>query len=163
MMKKVLSAFILLSILVVSMWCLTFKAYYDTNDEVASRLSLGDWPGALYSIKTYKNSILSYPVYNFSKLGKYRYRLYSMKEKGLNKAQSLLNETLMLDPNDVDAKINLELMLKKIQARQKVDLPEETEKKESIRPQAEPGEQWRLDIPDKDGEGSGASSGQSFL
>jgi tetratricopeptide (TPR) repeat protein len=206
MIKKILTSLIVFSLLAVGMWCLTFKVYYDTNDKVSNKLLLGDWPGALDSIKAYQENLLSYPIYNYSKLEKYRYRLfylegvvshdvgnfeaanaafrkaaksqevliaatsrynlayYAMKENGLNKAQSLLNEVLMLSPNDIDAKINLELMLKKIQARQKIDLPKETEKKESIRPQAEPGEQWRLDVPDEDGEGgSGAPSGRSFL
>jgi tetratricopeptide (TPR) repeat protein len=205
MIKKVLNALFLFSLVAVSTWCLIFKAYYAANDEVARRLSLGDWPGGLNSIKTYQKNILSYPIYNFSKLKKYRFRLnylegvvfndvgnfetataafrkaakshevliaaaskynlayYAIKENGLNEAQSLLNEALMVDPNDVEAKINLELLLKKIQARQKEALPEETKKKEPIRPQVEPGEQWRLGVPDEKGEGSGASSGRSFL
>jgi tetratricopeptide (TPR) repeat protein len=205
MMKKVLSALILLSLLAVSTWYLTFKAYYDAHDEVASRLSLGDWPGAVDSVKTYQKNILSYPVYNIQKLKKYRFRLnymegvvynevgdyeianaafrkaagsqeiqiaaaskynlayYAMQGNNLEKARSLLNGALMMDPNDVDAKINLELTLKKIQEREEIDSPEETEKEKTIRPQAEPGEQWRLDVPDEEGEGSGASSGRSFL
>ena len=205
MIKKLLSALILLSLLAVSTWCLIFKAYYNTNDIVVSRLSLGDWPGALDYLKSYQKSMLSYPVYNFSKLKKYRFRLnylegvvyndvgniaaataafrkaaqspetaiaagsqynlayYAIKANGLNKARFLLNEALMLNPNDVEAKINLEQTLRKIQAGQKTALPEETEKQEAIRPQNNPGEQWRLDVPDDKGEGSGASSGQSFL
>jgi tetratricopeptide (TPR) repeat protein len=205
MIKKVLSTLILLSLLGVSTWCLTFNTYYDTNDEIAKRLSLGNWPGALDSVKRYQENILSYPVYNFQKLKKYRLRFnflegvvynevgdeekataafmkaaksqetsiaaaakynlayYAVKGSNLQKTQSLLNEALMMDPNDVDAKINLELVLKKIQEREKIDLQEETEKKEPIKPQVEPGEQWRLDVPDEEGEGSGASSGRSFL
>ena len=166
---------------------------------------MGDWPGALGLLKNYQKNLLSYPLYNFPKLKKYRFRLnylegvvynevgnievasavfmraaesqetaiaaaakynlayYAIKENGLNKGQSLLNEALMLNPNDVGAKINLELIIKRIQDRQKIDLPEETEKQEPVKPQPEPGEQWRLDVPDEEGEGSGASSGRSFL
>ena len=205
MINKVLSAFILFSLLAASLWYLTFKEYYAANDEVAGRLSLGDWPGALDSIKNYRKNILSYPIYNFSKLKKYRFRLsylegvvsndlgdyevaamafgkgaesretyiaaaskynlayYAMKENNLHKAQSLLNEALTMDPNDIAAKVNLELILKKIQAGQEQEMSEETEKKESLRPQAEPGEQWRLGVPDEEGEGSGAASGRNFL
>jgi len=205
MIKKIITTLILLSMLVIGTWCLIFGAYYDINDEVSNRLSLGDWPGALNSIINYQSEVLSYPIYNFPKLEKYRFRLnylegvvsndvgnyeaaiiafkkaaksqetfiaaasrynlayYAMKENGLNKAQSLLHEALMMAPNDVEAKINLELILKKIQARQQLELPEKTKKKDFIKPQAEPGEQWRLDVPDEDGEGSGASSGRNFL
>ena len=205
MTQKILSIIIVFSLLAVGTWCLTFKAYYATSDEVARRLSLGDWPGALDSVKNYQNNLLSYPVYNLSKLENFRFRLnylegvvyndggnleaaaasfrkaaesretavaaaakynlayYAMKENGLHKAQALLNEALMLNPADVGAKINLELILKKILARHKTELSEETQKRESVKPQTKPGEQWRLDVPDEEGEGSGASSDRSFL
>lgn len=205
MINKIVCILIVFSLLAGSTWCLVFNAYYDASEEVGNRLSLGDWPGALDTLHNYQKNPLAYPIYNASKLKKYRFRLnylegviysdvgnseaatsffrkaaesqeatiaaaarynlayYAMKENGLDKARSLLNETLMLNPNDVGAKINLELILKKIEARQQMDLPEESEKRETIRPQAAPGEQWRLDVPDEEGEGSGASSGQSFL
>jgi tetratricopeptide (TPR) repeat protein len=205
MIKKTISILIILSLFVAGIWCLVFKAYYDTSDEIAQKLSLGDWPGALDSLKSYQSSILSYPVYNSSKLKKFRSRLvflegivandtgnfdmaaasfrkaarsqeiavsaaskynlayYAIKDNNIGKAKSLLNEALMMAPNDVEAKINLELILKTIQARQILEPPEKTKKKDSIKPQAEPGEQWRLDVPDEEGEGSGASPGRSFL
>ena len=98
-----------------------------------------------------------------SSASRYNLAYYAAKENNLKKAQSLLNEALMIAPGDVEAKINLELILKKIQARQQLELPEKKEKKDSVEPQAEPGEQWRLDVPDDEGEGSAASSGRSFL
>lgn len=205
MVNKIVSILLLLSLLVVGSWCLVFKAYYETSDEVASRLSLGDWPGALGCLESYRKNPLSYPICKvprlkgyllrlnymegvvFNQMGNYeaatsffqkaaesretavaaaaKYNLayYAMKENGLDKARSLLNEALTLNPDGVEAKTNLELILKKIQARQRMDLPEKSERKESIRPQATPGEQWRLEVPDEESEGSGASSGQSFL
>jgi hypothetical protein len=205
MIKKSISILILISMAAVGLWCFAIKAYYDTSDEIKSRLALGDWLGAHGLLKSYQDNILSYPLYNSKKLKKYRYRLiflegivankgghydaasvaclkaakssdeyissasrynlayYAAKENNLKKAQSLLNEALMIAPGDVDSKINLELILKKIQARQQLELPEKKEKKDSVKPQAEPGEQWRLDVPDEEGEGSAASSGRSFL
>ncbi len=94
---------------------------------------------------------------------KYNLAYYAIQEDGLDRARTLLNETLMLDPDDVAAKINLELILKRIQARQQMEVPEKLKKQETIQPQAEPGEQWRLEVPDEESEGSGSSTGQSFL
>lgn len=205
MMKKLLSITLLLAIALTGLWCLVFKTYYDTDDEAASRLSLGNWPGALETLKAYQESVLSYPVYSLAVLEKFRLRLlylegvvaagsgkpdaaavafrkvaaspeapmaaaatynlalYALQENMLQKAQVLFNDALMLDPDDIAAKINLELTLHKIVAREAAELPEETEKEEALRPQAEPGEQWRLEVPDEEGEGSGGTSGRSFL
>ena len=203
--EKIAGILIAFSLLILGAWCLIFKAYYATGDEIHARLSLGDKPGALDSLKTYQASILAYPIYNYYKFEKFRFRSfylegvvsdeagnhavastafrkatqsqeahiaaaskynlshYAIKDGSFEKARMLLNEALMLDPEDMNAKINLELVLKKNQAGHKADLPKEKEEKESVLPQAEPGEQWRLDVPDEDGEGSGASSGRSFL
>ena len=183
-MKKILSIAVLLAIALTGLWCLVSKAYYDTGDEAASRLSLGNWPGALDTLRAYQESVLSYPVYNLAWMEKFRLRLrylegvvaagsgkpeaaaaafrkvarspeapmaaaatynlalYALQENRLQKAQGLFNDALMLDPDDTAAKINLELTLHKI---------------------VEPGEQWRLEVPDEEGEGSGGTSGRSFL
>lgn len=205
MLKKLLNAIILFILLAVSGWCLTFKAYYAANDKIAEKLALGDFPGALHSLETYRERLLSYPFYNFPQLEKFRFRLnylagvvysevgeidkasvefrkaaesmetyiaaaskynlayYAMKAINLSKSRTLLNEALMMDPNDLDAKINLELVLEQIQARAELELPDNTQKKDSYKPQPAPGEQWRLDVPDEEGEGSGVSSGRNFL
>lgn len=205
MIKKLLSIVLLLAIAVTGLCSLVSKAYYDTGDEAASRLSLGNWPGALDRIRAYQESVLSYPVYNLAVLEKFRLRLrylegvvaagtgkpeaaaaafrkvatspetfmaaaatynlalYALQENRLQKAQALFNDALMLNPDDTAAKINLELTLQKIVARKAAELPEETQNEEALRPQPEPGEQWRLEVPDEEGEGSGGASGRSFL
>ncbi len=87
----------------------------------------------------------------------YNLALYAIEKGDLESARSLLSSALRLSPGDVDAKVNLELVLMRIRLRR---LQAGEMKKRAA--QVSPGEQWRHGIEKREGEGS-VKSRRSYL
>lgn len=79
----------------------------------------------------------------------YNLAFYAIDKDDLRSAKSLLSNSLRLRPDDVEAKVNLELVLKKIRARGlQSDVKQRKQEGKVV-----PGEQWRHDLQKREGEG----------
>lgn len=99
------------------------------------------------AVQSVENEIASYALYNLA--------LYAVSRNNLDVAKSHLSKALLLNPLDIETRVNLEVVLKKIRIR---DM--------RIRGMDEDGqplplEQWR-DMPSEEGE-SGMESRRSYL
>jgi len=81
---------------------------------------------------------------------------YLVFRNELDAARDAYRKSLILDPFDVQAKINLELLLKKIQER---NAAADALKKKNGQGQAPaPGDYWKREIPSQDNPGGGSSN-----
>lgn len=112
---------------------------------------LGDIKAAEFSLKeavqSVEKDIASSALYNLA--------LYAVSRGNLDVAKSHLSKALLLNPFDIETKVNLELVLKKIRMRDMVIMKVDDEG------QPLPLEQWR-DMPSEEGE-SGMESRRSYL
>jgi tetratricopeptide (TPR) repeat protein len=101
-----------------------------------------------------EKDIASHALYNLA--------LCAIEKSDYETARSYLSKALVLNPSDTEAKVNFELIVTKIK-RKKAGGTDIGQKDKNRRDQErQPGEQWRLDIPDQDGQ-SGSGSGRRYL
>jgi len=93
----------------------------------------------------------------------YNLAIDALDRSDLETARQLLSKALTLNPDDIEAKVNLELVLMKSRSGRKKESDLQQEKQRQPTDKGRPGEQWRLDIPEEDGQGGGAGTERSHL
>lgn len=118
------------------------------NMEVAER-AFNDSSGSV------ENETASSALYNLA--------IFAVKRNDLRSAQTYLSRSLVLDPSDVESKVNFEVLLRKLRGKDYgIDIGREKDRRASPGVKRKPGEQWRLDIPEEDGQG-GTATRRSYL
>jgi Flp pilus assembly protein TadD len=93
----------------------------------------------------------------------YNLAVDALDRSDLETARQLLSKALTMIPDDIEAKVNLELVLMKSRSGRDDDSDHEQEKLRQPADKGRPGEQWRLDIPEEEGQGSGTGTERSHL
>ncbi len=134
-----------------------FKNRLRYNEGVVSA-KLGDQIGASRAFSDASHAAEK----NIAALSHYNLALYALGRQDMETARMHFSRALCFQCWDKETKVNLELVLKEIKARdadaRKTEM--ESDKKPGLEQQ--PGEQWRLDIPEYEGPG-GIGSGRSYL
>jgi len=81
----------------------------------------------------------------------------------LETARRFLSKALTLIPDDIEAKVNLELVIMKSRSGRNDESDHEWKKQRQPTDKGRPGEQWRLDIPEEEGQGGGTGTERSNL
>jgi tetratricopeptide (TPR) repeat protein len=87
---------------------------------------------------------------------------YEILKSNFTEARSYLRKALLLIPGDYETKVNLEILLKKIKAKEKKTKKTGLDLQKRPGKQLQPGEQWRYDVPEHDRQG-GPGSRRRYL
>jgi tetratricopeptide (TPR) repeat protein len=93
----------------------------------------------------------------------YNLAVDALDRSDLETARQFLSKALTLIPDDIEAKVNLELVIMKSRSGRNDDSDHEQKKQRQPTDKGRPGEQWRLDIPENEGQGGGTGTETSHL